>query len=115
MKTMISKTEYRPIREDFKKLMVPTNQICVLCPRPVRILGIIFMLSKREAITAPELARKLKVSVSSIHSDMKTFIRYRLCKRSGYKGYERTDRFLLVVGHLRKAKTIPAKRIPWCG
>ena len=74
--------------------MIPPTQTCVLCPRPVRILGIIFLLSKREAITGPALARKLKVSVSSIHGDMKIFVKHRLCKRSGYKGYERTDRFL---------------------
>jgi len=106
---MNSKEEYRQIRDDFRKLMIPPTQICVLCPRPVRILGIIFLLSKREAITGPALAKKLKVSVSSIHGDMEIFVKHRLCKRSGCKGYERTDRFLPVVRHLRKAKGIPSR------
>jgi hypothetical protein len=106
---MNSKEEYRQIRDDFRKLMIPPTQICVLCPRPVRILGIIFLLSKREAITGPALAKKLKVSVSSIHGDMEIFVKHRLCKRSGCKGYERTDRFLPVVRHLRKAKAIPSR------
>lgn len=105
---MISKAEYQHLRDDFRNLMIPPTQTCVLCPRPVRILGIIFLLSKREAITGPALARKLKVSVSSIHGDMKIFVKHRLCKRSGYKGYERTDRFLPVVRHLRQAKAIPS-------
>jgi len=79
----------------------------------VRILGIIFLLSKRNNITGPELAKKLKVSVSSIHSDMKIFVKHRLCKRSGYRGYERTDRFQPVVRHLRKAKAIPSREKAW--
>lgn len=70
-------------------------------------------LSKREAITGPVLARKLKVSVSSIHGDMKIFVKHRLCKRSGYKGYERTDRFQPVVRHLRQAKAIPSREKTW--
>jgi len=79
----------------------------------LRILGIIFLLSKREAITGPELAKKLKVSPSTIHGDMEIFVKHRLCKRSGYKGYERTDRFLPVVMHLRKAKAIPSREKAW--
>jgi hypothetical protein len=110
---MISEAEYRQIRSDFRKLMIPPSQICVLCPRPLRVLGIIFLLSKRESITGPELAKKLKVSASTIHGDMKIFVKHRLCKRSGYKGYERTDRFLSVVRHLRKAKAIPSREKSW--
>jgi hypothetical protein len=110
---MISEAEFRQIRDDFRKLMIPPTQICVLCPRPVRILGIIFLLSKREAITGPELAKKLKVSVSSIHNDMEIFVKHRLCKRSGYKGYARTDRLPPVVRHLRKAKVIPSREKAW--
>ena len=110
---MISEAEYRQIRSDFRKLMIPPTQICVSCPRPLRILGIIFLLSKRESITGPELAKKLKVSASTIHGDMKIFVNHRLCKRSGYKGYERTDRFQPVVRHLRKAKAIPSQEKTW--
>ena len=106
---MISEAEYQHLRDDFRNLMIPPTQTCVLCPRHVRILGIISLLSKREAITGPALAKKLEVSVSSIHSDMKIFVKHRLCKRSGCKGYERTDRFLPVVRHLRKAKAIPSR------
>lgn len=106
---MISEAEYKQIRDEFRKLMIPPTQICVLCPRPVRILGIIFLFSKREAITGPALAKKLKVSISSIHGDMEIFVKHGLCKRSGHKGYERTERFLPVVRHLRKAKAIPSR------
>jgi hypothetical protein len=110
---MTFEAEYKQIRDDFKKLMMPPTQICVLCRRHLRIMGIIFMLSRRPAITGPELAKKLKVSASTIHADMKIFTKHKLCKRAGYKGYERTERFLPVVMHLRKAKAIPSQEKTW--
>lgn len=106
--TFLTEADYQQARNDFRKLMLPTQAICP-CPRPVRILGIITLLSKRQTITGPELAEKLKISLPTIYNDMEVFIKYQLCKRAGYKGYERTDHFLPMIIHLRKAKAIPSQ------
>ena len=107
--TFSTETDCQQARNDFGKLMLPTQAICS-CPRPVRILGIITLLLKRKTITGAELAEKLKVSLPTIHNDMEIFTKHLLCKRAGYKGYERTDRFRPMITHLRKAKAIPSRQ-----